>query len=422
MTIPVLTMLVVSVVAAAGCGVADEGAASPITAAPATAGSPTPTQLPIDTLAGCPEQHPEADNSSGESTIEYVDFVRLNGRRYDRMSQPELAPDLLADVIGRVCFRISEMALDPMAQLQDGDAAYLPVGTELRAIRGANSDLRLGVLVDNSVAIYEVGAIEGAQVGADVIDLGGEITEIWIDSEFDGARITAITNSDIVGPLIDELAWAPVDLSAQIDRDGPRHFVELVRADGTTTTSTYWIDTGELWPGVYLPASWRTAIETALVGVQAPVAAPPITGTTEPYDTMPATEAPSPTADEASVRALAVVVGVEGELEQIDAENGTAHCIGRLERRGLCVNVPLPGIWNYWDLDAQADPGATDDEASRIAVELFTQLGVDSGAIDSVEPNGPLPQVRFGSGALVMVAEDGRIAMVTAPTSLLPAG
>jgi hypothetical protein len=40
--------------------------------------------------------------------------------------------------------------------------------------------------------------------------------------------------------------------------------------------------------------------------------------------------------------------------------------------------------------------------------------------VTSVEPNGPLPQVKFSIGALVMVAADGRLAMVIAPTSLLP--
>jgi len=56
------------------------------------------------------------------------------------------------------------------------------------------------------------------------------------------------------------------------------------------------------------------------------------------------------------------------------------------------------------------------------AVDLFARLGVDPGAVTSIKPNGALPQVKFSSGALVMVAADGRIAMVIAGTSLLPVG
>jgi hypothetical protein len=119
---------------------------------------------------------------------------------------------------------------------------------------------------------------------------------------------------------------------------------------------------------------------------------------------------------------LAAVLGVEGELEQRDGEFGRGQCIGRLEPRGVCVNVPLWGGWQYWDLSAQDGLGASDDQARMIAVDLFAQLGVDPGEVTSIEPNGPLPQVKFSTGALVMVAADGRIAMVIAGTSLLPIG
>ncbi len=136
----------------------------------------------------------------------------------------------------------------------------------------------------------------------------------------------------------------------------------------------------------------------------------------------PVTMAATPVIGDATVQALAAVLGVEGELEQRDGEHGAGQCIGRLEPRGLCVNVPLWGVWQYWDLGAQDGPGASDHQARSIAVDLFAQLGVDPGPLTSIEPNGPLPQVKFGSGALVMVAEDGRIAMVIAGTSLVPTG
>ncbi len=136
----------------------------------------------------------------------------------------------------------------------------------------------------------------------------------------------------------------------------------------------------------------------------------------------PVTMVAAPVISDASVRALAAVLGVEGELEQRDGEYGAGQCVGRLERRALCVNVPLWGLWQYSDLDAQDTPGASDDAARNVAVDLFTRLGVDPGSVISVEPNGPLPQVTFSSGAVVMVAADDRIGSVIAATSLLPPG
>jgi hypothetical protein len=116
------------------------------------------------------------------------------------------------------------------------------------------------------------------------------------------------------------------------------------------------------------------------------------------------------------------MLGVDGDLEQLDGEHGPGYCIGRLEPRGLCVNVPLWGLWQYWNLEAQNAQGATDDVAVDVAVDLFARLGVDPGTAISVEPNGPLPQVELSSGAMVTVAEDARIAMVIAPTALVPSG
>jgi hypothetical protein len=42
--------------------------------------------------------------------------------------------------------------------------------------------------------------------------------------------------------------------------------------------------------------------------------------------------------------------------------------------------------------------------------------------VSSVEPNGPLPQVTLTNGAVVMVAEGGRIAWIIASINPMPAG
>ncbi len=152
----------------------------------------------------------------------------------------------------------------------------------------------------------------------------------------------------------------------------------------------------------------------------ADTAVPTTTIANDAVTSAPAT--PPPVVGDASVQALASALGVEGELEQRDGEHGGGQCIGRLEPRGLCVNVPLWGVWQYWDLAAQDSPGASDDQARDVATDLFARLGVDPGTVISIEPNGPLPQVTFSSGTLVMVTEDGRIASVISGTNLLPAG
>ncbi|HEX6656920.1 MAG TPA: hypothetical protein VF065_02490 [Ilumatobacter sp.] len=151
---------------------------------------------------------------------------------------------------------------------------------------------------------------------------------------------------------------------------------------------------------------------------QRPDSIPPTTASV--LETVPATYAPL--IGEAPVLALAAALGVEGDIEQLDGELGPGYCVGRLEPRGVCVNVPLWGLWQYWDLDAQSGQGATDEVAAAAALDLFARLGVDAGEVESVEPSGPLPKVGLSGGASVMVAQDGRIAMVYSSTTLMRPG
>ena len=157
---------------------------------------------------------------------------------------------------------------------------------------------------------------------------------------------------------------------------------------------------------------------TSLAVEQRPDSIPP--NTAPVVETVPATYAPL--IGELPVLALAAVLGVEGDAEQLDGEHGPGYCVGRLEPRGLCVNVPLWGLWQYWDSDAQNAQGATDEEAAAVALDLFARLGVDAGEVESVQRNGPLPQASLSGGASVMVAHDGRIASVHASTTLMPPG
>ena len=117
--------------------------------------------------------------------------------------------------------------------------------------------------------------------------------------------------------------------------------------------------------------------------------------------------------------ALAAVLVIEGEVEHTEA-NGL--CIGRLEPRGLCVNVPLASTWQYWDSAADALPGASDQEAGAAALDVFTRIGVDPGFVQAIEPNGPHPQVILSNGAVIRVAEGGRIASIIAGVGQMPRG
>ena len=56
------------------------------------------------------------------------------------------------------------------------------------------------------------------------------------------------------------------------------------------------------------------------------------------------------------------------------------------------------------------------------ALAVFTRIGVDPGVVRSIEPNGPHPQVTLGNGAVVRVADGGRIALIIAGVRQMPRG
>ena len=91
--------------------------------------------------AGDPE--PRASGScptpdSGRADIDWTPFVVVGRIQYVALYQPDgVVPDhSVGAVIATVRCRIADVVHDPHFRPGDGDAAYLPVGTELHAVDG----------------------------------------------------------------------------------------------------------------------------------------------------------------------------------------------------------------------------------------------------------------------------------------------
>lgn len=299
----------------AACGLPSESVGGTTSGAPeASVSSTTPpatlSASTFDPAASCPDDRP-GDWTAGLSGTDYGDFVQLRGRMYFwESATPRVAAEL-GDVVGRVCFTLSEMSFSGTAPIQDGDASILPIGTELRGLLGGDADLRVAAVTGDGVLVYEVTVVEGATVGADLIDLTGSVLAIGINSGLDNSPLAAIDNPDTVATLIAALAAAPVDLSSSA-ADSPSYSIELRRADGTTTTRPYSIDSGILGPGVSLPDTWRDAINAAAPPGSTsppPTTAPPV----EPVEPV-STDAP-PALSDATMQNLAAALGLDGPIE-----------------------------------------------------------------------------------------------------------
>ncbi|MDF2936817.1 MAG: hypothetical protein K0Q90_2190 [Paenibacillaceae bacterium] len=112
-------------------------------------------------LAGCARTG--RDNIHGNAAIDWVDFVMLDDHLYNILYNviPANPEDVTAKAIGKTEFKLAGMVTNPGYKTQNGDAAYLPVGTELYPIKGFEPAQLIAVRDPEKVGGYRLYAGEG---------------------------------------------------------------------------------------------------------------------------------------------------------------------------------------------------------------------------------------------------------------------
>ena len=121
-----------------------------------TSASTSATSTPPAALPDCPPTRYLANRAV---MIDYVDFVQLYNREYlAEASSRGAYPDQLGSVVGQVRCTISDLTQDGRHEVigptRDGDAAYLPVGTELHSVPGYDPQCRIAVERDGKTTSY----------------------------------------------------------------------------------------------------------------------------------------------------------------------------------------------------------------------------------------------------------------------------
>jgi len=221
----------------------------------------------VPSSSECPTDQDRSD-TTGNAVVDWIDLVRLGGRSYEHSRTSRLEPSALGNLVGWVCLTLADVVSNPSYRLVDGDAAFLPIGTELRTFEGADPDLRVAALVGGQVKVYEVSRVDGASTGGELIDLTSPITEIRVNPTFDGGPLGTIVDVDVITSLVESLRVAPVAPEFDPGSESSQTYsVELVRADGTATARTFVVETAMMWPGIELPPVWIQAVQHAVAEV-----------------------------------------------------------------------------------------------------------------------------------------------------------
>lgn len=207
-------------------------------------------------------------NARPAAMINWADFIKLNGITYlasrsssgRALEKADLGPEFAS-----AQFKVSESIHDPGYQTKDGDTAFLDRGTPIYSVQGYAPEFRLAATRDGQLIMYEADSNTNAKLGSDLLDLRDKIQSIGIVSTEDGTtELAAITDAQQVDLLVELVLTAPVDQNRKpMDDPGLSYFLEFRFKDGTSTSRMYWLGSGELARGIFLPPEFSKAIEAA---------------------------------------------------------------------------------------------------------------------------------------------------------------
>ena len=131
---------------------------------PTSAPSPRPdptTAAPTSTHTTQVVDCPPVKKMTGSVAIDYVDFVRFDGRGYVSGLDDASRHPVPASQLGRELFRVrcslarlNDRTGKQPAEQRDGDAAFVPAGSPVYAVRGWSPRCRLAARHEGRLYLY----------------------------------------------------------------------------------------------------------------------------------------------------------------------------------------------------------------------------------------------------------------------------
>ena len=206
-------------------------------------------------------------------TISWVPLMQFGGIQYVRAwhfageeireGERDLAVEDLGPELYRVAFRGDGYA-GAYYRYQEGDATFLNPGTQVYAVKGYAPEFRLGTLEEGRATLYEADTNPFAKTGEDLLDIRGKVTAIDILNDDHPMTVAGtIDDEQTIEELVDLVLGSPVNQGSR-DHDGPRYFLGIRLADGTSVVRAFWLETGELSRGIIGGPTVASMVSNAL--------------------------------------------------------------------------------------------------------------------------------------------------------------
>lgn len=199
------------------------------------------------------------------------DFVGFHGITYSAESNGAgrpLTPADLGPVFDTVRFRILGTPCEynpdaPECQRTEGVALSLPVGTPVYSVKGYRPAFRLAAYKRGALILFEAVINPGARRGGQLLDIGGKVRSIGIQSTPDPRTTLAIIrNRREVARLTHLIVRAPVNQHPVASNHSL--FLIFHLRDRTASDRLYSRASGMLGGGITLPKAFATAITRAI--------------------------------------------------------------------------------------------------------------------------------------------------------------
>ncbi|HEV8654438.1 MAG TPA: hypothetical protein VGR85_02875 [Candidatus Limnocylindria bacterium] len=247
--------------------------------------------------AGAPKASGSPLTPSGSGTppncaaiIDYADFVRHDGIFYSA-AYSSLGRSITTGDLGPERFRIkntiSMTNCDPHHQPVDGDAAYVPTGEPVFAVKGYAPTFRVAARHDNMLVLYEADSNPAARRGADLLDIEGRVKSIaLLDQKTGRIAVSRLTDKSRVESLVRAIAGASIDPSYPPQTSGPVDYVQLAFEldDGTTTVRAYDRTRGVVWRGIQVGTAFSSAVDQLVRTAPTPSPVPATMNLARRYD------------------------------------------------------------------------------------------------------------------------------------------
>ena len=205
-------------------------------------------------------QSAQQNDECPDGVIDWVDVLKINDIQYSALWNESIpvGENMKGDVVGEVSYQMDGNACSNH-QMQNGDAAFLEVGTEVFEFIGYDSDFRV---IANDV-IYEVNENEKAQTIGDLYDIEGKVVGMSLRSYFDGSFITDLKEEHWKEFLDEYLALEYVGFDKVYDEIGNEDsaFLDIHLEDGSSLRFGYWTEANVVNPGAYASEKMLEIIE-----------------------------------------------------------------------------------------------------------------------------------------------------------------